>query len=173
MHANGDIERGYPPVLPLASRGALVGATPLLVTGTPACACAPSRSSCRLGRARRHADRPATAAYNLANQLATEPYNLTYQLERGAAGHIPIAAQLLHAVYSTHKPGAARDNWHHAQRSPRGGSGGGGRNPAAEFASTKSALRSYREFVGSFRCQRPRCLSNLYGAGRRPYRLRE
>ena len=33
MHANGDIERGYPPVLPLASRGALVGATPLLVTG--------------------------------------------------------------------------------------------------------------------------------------------
>ena len=34
MHANGDIERGYPPVLPLASRGALVGATPLLVTGT-------------------------------------------------------------------------------------------------------------------------------------------
>ena len=25
MHANGDIERGYPPVLPLASRGALVG----------------------------------------------------------------------------------------------------------------------------------------------------
>ena len=35
MHANGDIERGYPPVLPLASRGALVGATPLLVTGTP------------------------------------------------------------------------------------------------------------------------------------------
>ena len=34
VHANGDIERGYPPVLPLASRGALVGATPLLVTGT-------------------------------------------------------------------------------------------------------------------------------------------
>ena len=34
MHANGDIERGYPPVLPLASLGALVGATPLLVTGT-------------------------------------------------------------------------------------------------------------------------------------------
>ena len=34
MHANGDIERGYPPVLPLASRGALVGATPLLMTGT-------------------------------------------------------------------------------------------------------------------------------------------
>ena len=34
MHANGDIERGYPPVLPLASRGALAGATPLLVTGT-------------------------------------------------------------------------------------------------------------------------------------------
>ena len=33
MHANGEIERGYPPVLPLASRGALVGATPLLVTG--------------------------------------------------------------------------------------------------------------------------------------------
>jgi hypothetical protein len=30
MHANGDIEGGYPP----ASRGALVGATPLLVTGT-------------------------------------------------------------------------------------------------------------------------------------------
>ena len=28
---------GYPPVLPLASRGALVGATPLLVTGTLAC----------------------------------------------------------------------------------------------------------------------------------------
>ena len=41
--ANGDIERGYPPVLPLASRGALVGATPLLVTGTRALAGAPPR----------------------------------------------------------------------------------------------------------------------------------
>ena len=40
MHVNGDIELGlgglpsHPPVLPPASRGALVGATPLLVTGT-------------------------------------------------------------------------------------------------------------------------------------------
>ena len=39
MHANGDLERGYPPVLPLASRGALVGATPLLVTGTSGASC--------------------------------------------------------------------------------------------------------------------------------------
>ena len=45
MHANGDIERGYPPVLPLASRGALVGATPLLVTGTPG-ACDDSLAAC-------------------------------------------------------------------------------------------------------------------------------
>ena len=43
MHANGEIERGYPPVLPPASRGALVGATPLLVTGTRALTGAPPR----------------------------------------------------------------------------------------------------------------------------------
>jgi hypothetical protein len=144
-----------------------------LTTGTPSKLPRSAAQVAPLGAAAQHADRPATAAYNLANQLASEPYNLAYQLEREAAGHIPIAAQLLYAVHSTHKPGAARDNWHHAQRSPRGGSGGGGCYPTNEFASTKSALRFHREFVGSFRCQRPRCLSNLHGAGRRTYRLRE